>query len=212
MSKLRACIRAEVFEALQDENERVPLPTRENLVINDLIREYLAFNHYDHTLAVFLPGARRATQAGADTSLSPNPHFHGPPSYARTESGQPRGAVDRQYLSEQTNLPAQHGAGWANGHEQVQLPLLYGLLAQLQPEAVDGARRRSLGEAPSHISLAGSAVPAGADDTEVQSRYRAAAQGAADDDSIPGTARLPRPRKEPRALGGGAPDPLHFMH
>lgn len=57
MSRLRASIRAEVFGALQDENEQVPKPTKENLLINDLIREYLAFNHYDHTLSVFMPGA-----------------------------------------------------------------------------------------------------------------------------------------------------------
>jgi lisH domain-containing protein FOPNL len=56
MSRLRASIRAQVFGALQDENERVPRPTKENLIINDLIREYLAFNHYDHALAVFVAG------------------------------------------------------------------------------------------------------------------------------------------------------------
>jgi hypothetical protein len=34
-----------------------PEPCNENLIINELIREYLIFNGYRDTLSVFLPGA-----------------------------------------------------------------------------------------------------------------------------------------------------------
>ena len=37
-----------------------PEPSNDNLVINELIREYLVFNNYRETLSVFLPGQKNA--------------------------------------------------------------------------------------------------------------------------------------------------------
>ena len=56
MDKLRARLRAEVFQVL-DEGRTLPKPelSNENLVINEMIRDYLRFNGYTHTLSVFMP-------------------------------------------------------------------------------------------------------------------------------------------------------------
>ena len=55
MSQIRARIRAEIFGALNDSPPSRPDLSNENLIINELIREYLRFNGYEHTLGVFLP-------------------------------------------------------------------------------------------------------------------------------------------------------------
>ncbi|KAG8467471.1 hypothetical protein KFE25_000787 [Diacronema lutheri] len=189
MSRLRASIRAEVFGALQDEDGHVPRPTNENLLINDMIREYLAFNRYDHTLAVFMP-----------------------------ESGQPASAIDRRYLSEQTGLPLQDAIGGADGRSLVHVPILYGLLAESHARPVGNVAARVWDGAPGQVSLAGAAAPLRADDAEISSRYRVLAEQSQQGDAqsqphgaLPGSS-MARARKEPRACGGGAPDPLVFSH
>eukprot|EP00079_Xenopus_tropicalis_P017695 XP_004918017.1 PREDICTED: lisH domain-containing protein FOPNL isoform X1 [Xenopus tropicalis] len=52
MGQLKARVRAEVFEALDDRSEPKPVLSPENLLINELIREYLAFNKYRYTASV----------------------------------------------------------------------------------------------------------------------------------------------------------------
>ena len=56
MDKLRARLRAEMFQVL-DEGRTLPKPelSNENLVMNEMIRDYLRFNGYTHTLSVFMP-------------------------------------------------------------------------------------------------------------------------------------------------------------
>lgn len=51
---LKARIRAEVFNALDDDREPRPLLSHENLLINELIREYLEFNKYKYTASVLI--------------------------------------------------------------------------------------------------------------------------------------------------------------
>ncbi len=58
---------------IQDET-RPPL-SHENVLINELIREYLEYNHYKHTLSVLIP-----------------------------ETGQPNDRVDRAYLAHELNI------------------------------------------------------------------------------------------------------------
>lgn len=55
LSQIRARIRAEIFSTLNDSPPNRPDLSNENLIINELIREYLTFNGYQHTLSVFLP-------------------------------------------------------------------------------------------------------------------------------------------------------------
>ncbi|XP_067562651.1 centrosomal protein 20 isoform X7 [Pseudorca crassidens] len=56
LGHLKARIRAEVFNALDDESEPRPLLSHENLLINELIREYLEFNKYKYTASVLIAG------------------------------------------------------------------------------------------------------------------------------------------------------------
>ncbi|XP_051062654.1 centrosomal protein 20 [Phodopus roborovskii] len=69
LGHLKARIRAEVFNALDDDHEPRPSLSHENLLINELIREYLEFNKYKYTASVLI-----------------------------AESGQPVVPLDRQFL------------------------------------------------------------------------------------------------------------------
>ncbi|XP_073399010.1 centrosomal protein 20 isoform X1 [Dendrobates tinctorius] len=52
LGQLKARVRAEVFAALNDQSEPRPELSHENLLINEMIREYLEFNKYKHTSSV----------------------------------------------------------------------------------------------------------------------------------------------------------------
>ncbi|CAI9558823.1 unnamed protein product [Staurois parvus] len=52
LAQLKAQIRAEVFTALDDQSEPRPALSHENLLINEMIREYLDFNKYKYTSSV----------------------------------------------------------------------------------------------------------------------------------------------------------------
>ena len=52
---MKARIRAEIFNTLNERPTKKPELSNENLILNELIREYLVFNNYTHTLAVLLP-------------------------------------------------------------------------------------------------------------------------------------------------------------
>ena len=61
MEKLRANVRAELFAEIDlgagsEASLSVPAPpaARETVLLNELFREYLQFNGYEHTLSVFL--------------------------------------------------------------------------------------------------------------------------------------------------------------
>lgn len=55
LGQVKAKVRAEIFAALDDEQIPRPQLPRENVIINELIREYLEYNGYHHTLSVLLP-------------------------------------------------------------------------------------------------------------------------------------------------------------
>ncbi|XP_020037168.1 centrosomal protein 20 isoform X1 [Castor canadensis] len=74
LGHLKARIRAEVFNALDDDCEPRPSLSHENLLINELIREYLEFNKYKYTASVLI-----------------------------AESGQPVVPLDRQFLIRELN-------------------------------------------------------------------------------------------------------------
>eukprot|EP00039_Didymoeca_costata_P010477 m.141175 g.141175 ORF g.141175 m.141175 type:complete len:122 (-) comp14841_c1_seq4:1171-1536(-) len=58
LDRVRAQIRAEIYSALDDAgHQEPPEPSVENALINELIREYLAFNHYNYTLSTFMSEA-----------------------------------------------------------------------------------------------------------------------------------------------------------
>ncbi|KAM4828997.1 centrosomal protein 20 isoform 1-T1 [Thomomys bottae] len=74
LGHLKARIRAEVFNALDDDQEPRPSLSHENFLINELIREYLDFNKYKYTESVLM-----------------------------AESGQPVVPLDRQFLIRELN-------------------------------------------------------------------------------------------------------------
>nr|CCA23819.1 PREDICTED: similar to predicted protein putative [Albugo laibachii Nc14] len=55
LGQIKARIRAEIFSALDDQSIPKPELSNENLILNELIREYLEYNGYRHALSVFLP-------------------------------------------------------------------------------------------------------------------------------------------------------------
>ncbi|XP_077172851.1 centrosomal protein 20 isoform X1 [Paroedura picta] len=75
LGQIKARIRAEVFNALDDQNELRPPLSHENLLINELIREYLEFNKYKYAASVLV-----------------------------AESGQPDVPLDRDFLVKELNL------------------------------------------------------------------------------------------------------------
>uniref|UniRef100_T1JPF1 Centrosomal protein 20 n=1 Tax=Strigamia maritima TaxID=126957 RepID=T1JPF1_STRMM len=76
LGQLKARIRAEVFQALDDQSETRPSLSNENLLINELIREYLEFNQYRYSASVL-----------------------------KAESGQPDTSFDHDFLKAELNLP-----------------------------------------------------------------------------------------------------------
>ncbi|XP_018595126.1 centrosomal protein 20 [Scleropages formosus] len=75
LGQLKARIRAEVFHALDDTSEPRPSLSHENLLLNELIREYLLFNKYRYTASVLT-----------------------------AESGQPEVPLDRQFMANELNV------------------------------------------------------------------------------------------------------------
>ena len=57
LGQIKARIRSEIFDALDQSDDTIPKPplSNTNLLINELIREYMAFNQYRYSLNVFLP-------------------------------------------------------------------------------------------------------------------------------------------------------------
>ena len=54
LNKVKAQIRAEIFTALDADNAGKPAIPQENVLINEMIREYLEYNKYYNTLSVMV--------------------------------------------------------------------------------------------------------------------------------------------------------------
>lgn len=52
MNQLKAQVRSEVFNAMDDKTAEKPKLSNENLLINELIREYFEFNNYNYASSV----------------------------------------------------------------------------------------------------------------------------------------------------------------
>eukprot|EP00404_Azadinium_spinosum_P050184 CAMPEP_0180754016 /NCGR_PEP_ID=MMETSP1038_2-20121128/32976_1 /TAXON_ID=632150 /ORGANISM="Azadinium spinosum, Strain 3D9" /LENGTH=177 /DNA_ID=CAMNT_0022787911 /DNA_START=44 /DNA_END=574 /DNA_ORIENTATION=+ len=66
LDQVKAKVRAEIFAALDDEQVARPELPRENVVINELIREYFEYNGYHHSLSVLLPESGHPEQRQFD--------------------------------------------------------------------------------------------------------------------------------------------------
>ncbi|XP_044513279.1 centrosomal protein 20 isoform X2 [Gracilinanus agilis] len=98
LGHLRAKIRAEVFNALDDQGEKPPPLSHENLLINELIREYLEFNKYKYSASVLTAGTYRLFVLGSN-STSDTSQLH-----TFSESGQPAVPLERQFLIKELNI------------------------------------------------------------------------------------------------------------
>ena len=131
---LKAQLRAEVFSTLEDGDDVRPSLPHENLLINELIREYLAFNNYGHTLSVFLP-----------------------------EAGQPVEPLRRDFLQGQMRLPEVESTAPEAAAADQALPLLYSLCAG-SPTArapTGGAAAKAVAAPPRSPRARGPPAPTG---------------------------------------------------
>ena len=54
LNDVKAKIRAEIFTALDSENTNRPQLSNENMIINEMIREYLEYNRYFNSASVLV--------------------------------------------------------------------------------------------------------------------------------------------------------------
>jgi lisH domain-containing protein FOPNL len=66
LNEIKAKIRAEIFTALDADAVGKPKLSNENLIINEMIREYLEHNKYYNTLSVLLTETGQPAEAPFD--------------------------------------------------------------------------------------------------------------------------------------------------
>lgn len=62
LNEVKAKLRAEVYTVLEDNSFEKPRISQENLLINELIREYMEFNHYKYSKSVFLKESNQPSE------------------------------------------------------------------------------------------------------------------------------------------------------
>ena len=75
LNQIRAMMRQSIFEAIESDDKPQQKLSNENLIINELIKEYLNYNNYLHSSSVF-----------------------------QAETGQPKDQLDRNFISNQLNI------------------------------------------------------------------------------------------------------------
>ncbi|KAL3790694.1 hypothetical protein HJC23_009794 [Cyclotella cryptica] len=74
LDNVRAILRADIYHCLTDcltkDNNKTPTPPQENILINEVIADYLAFNGYFNTLSVL------ATESGTPSLLDVTGRTH----------------------------------------------------------------------------------------------------------------------------------------
>lgn len=59
LNEIRSKMRAEIFNTLNNQPKKQDQLTNQNLIINELIREYLVYNNYNYTNSVLIPEANQ---------------------------------------------------------------------------------------------------------------------------------------------------------
>ena len=75
LNQIRALMRQSIFEAIESDDKPQAKLSNENLIINELIKEYLVFNNYLHSASVF-----------------------------QAETGQPKDKLDRNFIANTLNI------------------------------------------------------------------------------------------------------------
>ncbi|CAM9960151.1 unnamed protein product [Pylaiella littoralis] len=118
LGKLRAKVRAEVFHTLEGSQEGLLQPplSNENLLINELVRDYLSFNGYANALGVFM-----------------------------AESGQPSDrSLDRAFLRDELGLIERRDISSSRDATARPLPLLYGITSALKRKQNEACSQESV--------------------------------------------------------------------
>ena len=109
LNEVKAKIRAEIFTALDSENAGKPALSNENMIINEMIREYLDYNKYYNSSSVLV-----------------------------TETGQPvEPPFDREYLHKKFGISSQPNSG--RPQLPLLYELVFGLKPELDNENNQGA-------------------------------------------------------------------------
>ena len=99
LNEVKSKIRAEIFTALDSENAGKPALSNENMIINEMIREYLEYNKYYNAASVMV-----------------------------TETGQPHEPpFDRQYLQKKFGISAQKGGNKRGEQLPLLYDIIFGL-------------------------------------------------------------------------------------
>ena len=75
LNQIKAMMRHEIYESIENDDNPKPEIPKENLIINELIKEYLNYNDYSHSSSVF-----------------------------QSETGQPKDIYDRNSISKELNI------------------------------------------------------------------------------------------------------------
>ena len=75
LNQIKAIMRQEIYEAIESDDNPKPQLSKENIIINELIKDYLNYNNYAHSSSVFL-----------------------------SETGQPKDLYDRNSISKELNI------------------------------------------------------------------------------------------------------------
>ena len=75
LNQVRAIMRQSIFEAIESDDKPQPKLSNDNLIINELIKEYLVYNNYLHSASVF-----------------------------QAETGHPKDQLDRNYIANHLNI------------------------------------------------------------------------------------------------------------
>ncbi|MCQ2815887.1 MAG: hypothetical protein MJ252_01350 [archaeon] len=69
LNQVRAMMRQSIFEAIESNDKPKPKLSDENLIINELIREYLIYNNYLHSNSVFIAESGQPGEPPFDRSF-----------------------------------------------------------------------------------------------------------------------------------------------
>ncbi len=75
LNQIRGIMRQSIFEAIQSDDNPQKNLSNDDLIINELIKEYLSYNNYLHSLSVF-----------------------------QAETGQPKNKLDREFIAHELNI------------------------------------------------------------------------------------------------------------
>ena len=75
LNQIKAIMRQEIYDSIEKDDNPKPELSEENLLINELIKEYLNYNNYSHSSSLF-----------------------------QSETGQPNNVLDRNSISKKLNI------------------------------------------------------------------------------------------------------------